>query len=163
MTGIGVLADTHLEDFPGGVRLLDDLYRRHLEGVSLILHAGDMVNPDIFSVFEGIPVYTVRGNMDPCVPGVPLKRVVEVEGFRIGLIHGWGPAEGIENRVLKEFWGQTIDALVYGHSHYPANHRRSGVLFFNPGSATDKRRAEHCSIGVLEISDGIRGRIINIE
>ncbi|NIY15820.1 MAG: hypothetical protein GWM98_13445, partial [Nitrospinaceae bacterium] len=90
----------------------------------------------------------VRGNMDPFVQGVPVKRVIEFAGHRIGLIHGWGPPEGLENRLLKEFCGENLDALVYGHSHYPANHECNGMLFFNPGSVTDKRRADHCSVGV---------------
>jgi putative phosphoesterase len=162
MKKIGVLADTHFHDLQRGITFLDDLYRRFFQDVSLILHAGDMVNPDIFMAFEGIPVYSVRGNMDPYVQGVPIKRVVTVDQYRIGIIHGWGSPEGLENRILKEFCGQNLDALVYGHSHYPANHIRNGLLFFNPGSATDKRRADHCSVGILEIGDGISGKIIDI-
>ncbi|NIQ97867.1 MAG: YfcE family phosphodiesterase [Desulfuromonadales bacterium] len=163
MTRIGVLADTHLNDAKRGVALLDEIYTRYFRDVSLIIHAGDVVNHDIFWAFEGIPVYAVRGNMDPFVQGVPVKRVIEIAGHRIGLIHGWGSPDGLENRILKEFCGQNLDALVYGHSHYPANHVRNGMLFFNPGSVTDKRRAEHCSVGVLEIDEKIHGRIIDID
>lgn len=163
MTRIGILSDTHLDDPRKGLALLDDLYRNHFQGVSLILHAGDVINPDIFMAFEGVPVYAVRGNMDPYVDGIPLRRIVTVDGCRIGLVHGWGPSKGLESRILEEFGGQNLDALVYGHSHQPANHFRDGLLLFNPGSATDKRRAEHCSIGILEISDAIGGRIINLD
>lgn len=163
MTRIGILSDTHLDDLRKGLTLLDDLYKNHFQDVSLILHAGDVINPDVFMAFEGVPVYAVRGNMDPHADGIPLKRIVTVGEYRIGLIHGWGPPDGLENRILKEFDGQNLDALVYGHSHQSANHFRNGLLLFNPGSATDKRRAEHCSIGILEIGDAIRGRVINLD
>jgi len=163
MTKIGILSDTHLNDLQKGLTFLDDLFKRHFQDVSLILHAGDVINPDIFMAFEGIPVYPVRGNMDPYVQGIPQKRIVTVEGYRIGLIHGWGSPKGLENRLIQEFDEQGLDAIVYGHSHQPANHFQNGLLFFNPGSATDKRRAEHCSIGILEINDGIRGRVINLD
>ncbi|MFO7983747.1 MAG: metallophosphoesterase [Desulfuromonadales bacterium] len=163
MTRIGILSDTHLDDLRKGLTLLDDLYRNQFRDVSLILHAGDVVNPDIFMAFEGIPVYAVRGNMDPYVEGIPLRRIVTVDGYRIGLIHGWGPPEGLESRILREFGRQRLDALVYGHSHQPANHVMDGLLLFNPGSATEKRRAEYCSIGILEVSDAISGQIINLD
>lgn len=163
MRRIGVLADTHLENLKNGVSFLEEIHERFFRDCSLILHAGDVINPDIFIAFEGIPVYAVRGNMDPAVGDIPVKRVVGVGDHRIGLIHGWGAPKGIEKRVVREFDGQNLDVIVYGHSHYPANHVREGLLLFNPGSATQKRRAENCSVGILEISDGISGRIIEID
>jgi predicted phosphodiesterase len=92
---------------------------------------------------------------------VPVKRVIEVDGCRIGLIHGWGAAEGLVERVRQEFCDARLDALVFGHSHAPLCHREGGLLLFNPGSATDRRDMPYESIGVLEVADGlVQGRII---
>jgi hypothetical protein len=37
------------------------------------------------------------------------------------------------------------------------------VLFFNPGSPTQKRQAPWPSVGMLELSTSIDGRIIRLE
>jgi len=163
MIRIGVLSDTHFVDLKDGLVFLDSLLEKEFLGVDMILHAGDVVNPESLLAFEGIPLYVVRGNMDPPVTGVPVKRIVEAGGFRIGLIHGWGAAQDIEARVLKEFAGERLDCLVFGHSHNPVNVRRAGVLLFNPGSPTDRRWAPYHSVGILELGEGIEGHIVNIE
>jgi putative phosphoesterase len=99
--------------------------------------------------------------MDPAAPDLPLRRVVEFAGVRIGLIHGWGPPAGLVLRLRREFADLSVDCLVFGHSHVPLCQQEDGLLLFNPGSATDRRGQPHCSIGLLEVEDGaIRGRII---
>ncbi|MCK7482134.1 MAG: metallophosphoesterase family protein, partial [Candidatus Moduliflexus flocculans] len=51
--------------------------------------------------------------------------------------------------------------LVFGHSHVPMCQWHDGLLFFNPGSTTDRRGTTYESVGVLEIDNGmISGRII---
>lgn len=45
----------------------------------------------------------------------------------------------------------TVDAIVFGHSHSPFLEWREGILLFNPGSATDKRRELKYSMGLLKI------------
>jgi hypothetical protein len=67
---------------------------------------------------------------------------------------------GIENKLLKEVG--RVDCLVYGHTHRPANEVRDGILFFNPGSATDKRFASRNTIGILEVGEKINGKIIEL-
>lgn len=160
---IGVLSDTHLQDFKTGISFLQTLADRYFDGIEVILHAGDVVHPDVLFAFGDRTVHVVRGNMDPVTKGIPARKVIDVAGFRIGLIHGWGSPESLEDRVLREFQGEHLDCLVFGHSHYPVCRRRQGVLLFNPGSATDRRRAPFHSLGVLELGPlGIEGRIIEI-
>ena len=60
--------------------------------------------------------------MDPFVAGVPVKKVIDIQGFIVGLIHGWGAPQGIEERIEGEFVDTTLDCLVYGHSHEPVCH-----------------------------------------
>ena len=57
-----------------------------------------------------------------------------------------------------------VDCIVYGHSHCPANHIREGVLFFNPGTAFDRRHAVSNTVGILEVGEeAITGRIVAID
>lgn len=160
---IGVLSDTHLPDTGDARAFLLDLVESVLAPVDLILHAGDLVAPDLLSVFDAYPFHAVRGNMDPVTAGVPLKKVINVGGLTIGMIHGWGPPRGLEDRIYADFSSVSLDCLVYGHSHRPACHQRDGVLFFNPGSAMDKRCMGYHSVGLLEIGDDIQGTIIRLD
>jgi len=160
---IGVLADTHLADTIEAREYLLGLIEDVLAPVDMILHAGDLVAPDLLDIFDEYPLHAVRGNMDPASPGVPIRKVIDVAGFKIGLIHGWGAPDGLEERIYAEFSSDSLDCLVYGHSHQPACHRREGVLYFNPGSATDRRNMPYHSVGLLEIGIDIRGTIIRLD
>jgi putative phosphoesterase len=152
------LADTEeARDFLRG------LVENVLAPVDMILHAGDLVDPALLEVFAAYSVHAVRGNMDPSSPEIPLKKVIDIEGFKIGLIHGWGPVAGIEERIYREFSPLPIDCLVYGHSHVPVCHERHGIQFFNPGSATDRRNMSCHTVGLLEIDKKIRGTIIRLD
>lgn len=160
---IGVLSDTHLPDSVEAHEFLLDIVENVLAPVDMILHAGDLVSPDLHDVFSEYPFHIVRGNMDPAARGVPHKKVINVEGYSIGLIHGWGPSDGLEERVYGEFSAVSLDCLVYGHSHTPACHYRDGILFFNPGSPTDRRGMAFHSVGLLEIDTEVRGTIIRLD
>lgn len=160
---IGVLSDTHIGDAWLSDSFIKTLEREHFADVDLILHAGDLVDPDILTLFTACPVLAVCGNMDPPGSGLPMRRVIETGPFRIGLIHGWGPPGGLEQRLLREFIPDDIDCLVYGHSHKSACHQREGQLLFNPGSATDRRGEPFHSVGLLDVNDTIQGRIIALD
>ncbi|MBN1613536.1 MAG: metallophosphoesterase family protein [Deltaproteobacteria bacterium] len=156
---IGVISDTHLTGYSERLQHLID---RHFADVEMILHAGDLVDLAVLSMFGTRDVRAVSGNMDP--PSVrevlPEWMVLELGGLRIGLVHGWGSPAGMENRLLRVF--DRVDCLVFGHSHQPMNRLRDGVLLFNPGSATDRRFASRNSLGILNISGGISGEIIEL-
>jgi len=154
---IGVISDTHLNRISGELR---DIFAKYLAETDMILHAGDIVSVTILDYLAERPVHAVFGNMDPfeVQRRLPGKTVVEAEGFRIGLIHGWGPSAGLEDRIAEEFSG--VDAIVYGHSHQAVNHLKNGVLYFNPGTATGYSSSGLHSIGLLELGDTIAGRII---
>jgi putative phosphoesterase len=157
---IGVISDTHLAGYDEGLkRLLND----HFLDVDLILHAGDLVDIGVLDIFAGKDVRAVCGNMDP--PSVrrmlPERLIFNLNNFTIALIHGWGMPFGIENKLLKEIG--RVDCLIYGHTHRAANVVRDGVLFFNPGSATDRRFATLNTVGILEVGKGIKGEIIELQ
>jgi uncharacterized protein len=149
VTRVGVVSDTHcpefLERLPGGIAEL-------LEGVDLILHAGDIGSLDTLAELARIaPVKAVRGDHDRGLE-LPERRVVEVGGRRIGLLHGnrshlfeepatfagtvslghWWPTNGLHRHLLRSFPG--ADAVVYGHTHSATAQRVGGTLLFNPGA-----------------------------
>jgi predicted phosphodiesterase len=45
--------------------------------------------------------------------------------------------------------------VVFGHSHEPVDvEGDEGQRLFNPGSATQRRRQPHPTMGLLELADG---------
>ncbi len=157
---IGVISDTHLAAPDGR---LEKIAKDHFQGVELILHAGDIVDIRVLEAFGDTRVCAVCGNMDGASVRdmFPEKRVLEVEGWRIGLIHGWGSPSGLEERIIREF--EDVACIVYGHSHRPNNEVRDGVLLFNPGSPTDNRFAQGNSVGILDVGESIVGTVVNLD
>ncbi len=159
---IGVLSDTHLREPTGELERALEV----MGDVELIVHCGDIVSLDVIEFLEKkAPVKAVCGNMDP--PEVskvlPKKLVFEVEGIKIGITHGYGAPWGIEERVRQVFSGEDLDVIVFGHTHNPVNQKIKGILFFNPGSPTDKFYAQENTLGVLEVEKGrVEGRIIKL-
>ena len=157
---IFVISDTHIPRTSGDLlpRIYDEIKK-----CDMIFHAGDFVEKVFFDKLAKFKTtYAVFGNMDSVeLKGMlSQKEVIEVGKFKIGLIHGWGPPDRIEENIKNEFGA--IDAIVFGHTHTPTNEVKNGILFFNPGSPTDKAFAPYNSYGILEIDDKISGEIIKI-
>jgi putative phosphoesterase len=159
MVTLGVISDTHLKAVSSE---LVDIYENYLSDVEMILHAGDLVSLEIADYLSQKPLHVVQGNMDAMDvrERFPTKTIIEIHGFRLGLIHGWGSPLGIERRIRSEF--NDVHAIIYGHSHRPSNHADEGILFFNPGTATGFRIAGSNSIGILDIANAIKGTIIPV-
>lgn len=157
MIRIGVISDTHLHEV---TQQLEEIYDKYLSQKDIILHAGDFVSPEVIDFLSRKTFHGVHGNMDPSEIKelLPRKKVLELGSYRLGLIHGWGPSGGLEERIWPEF--HDVDVIVYGHSHHEANQIREGVLLFNPGTATGYSSASRHTIGMLELSDTIQGEII---
>ena len=94
-----------------------------------------------------------------CQSGGP----VDVKGgVTIGLMHGWGDPQGLEGRIAEAFKEESPHAVIYGHSHAPAVRQKGGILFFNPGTPTDKRFARSNTMGVLTLGQTIHAEIITL-
>jgi len=156
-----VLSDTHV---PGRARRLPRPVYEALAQADAILHAGDLDSEDVLDELAAFaPVYAVAGNVDP--PEVwrrlPRRLLVELAGYRVGLIHG----DGADRRRAADLAAAAFpgaDAVVFGHTHRPLLERRGNLLLFNPGSATDRRGEPRCSFGWLHLEDGF-GRVLRAE
>lgn len=146
---VGVVSDTHSPEF------LDKLPARLfevLEGVDLILHAGDVNSEETLAALGRLaPVQAVRGDHDGSLVNLPPLREVTVEGKRIVVVHGqrsrwleepntllwtlslgyFRPHRGLPRALRRRF--PHADAIVYGHTHRPRAETIDGVLLFNPG------------------------------
>ena len=69
------------------------------------------------------PVAAVCGNCDDesLVAHLPVERVVDAAGARIGMVHDSGPADGRARRLRARF--PACHAVVFGHSHLPVIER----------------------------------------
>ena len=137
----------------------------YLESADHILHAGDVCDPVLLDELAALaPVTAVLGNCD----GLDVRHWgavdaahVELGGIRIGMVHDSGAREGRRRRMRKLFPDARV--VVFGHSHIPWNEDEDGLLLFNPGSATWKRRAAFTSMGLLWINDGeVEGEIFPV-
>jgi uncharacterized protein len=145
---IGVVADTHVGEH---LCSLPPEIAEILEGVDLILHAGDL---NVRSVLDDLgrvaPVVAVRGNHDRALGDLPRDLLVRIGGRRIGLTHGARtaavelPAAALSlvggrpvllgfDRAMRGRFGD-VDCVVTGHLHMPIHRVVRGVLHFSPGA-----------------------------
>jgi uncharacterized protein len=160
---IGVIADTHIAD---PRQTIPREVLQAFDGVACILHAGDILLQSVLDTLAAIaPVHAVYGNCDPPVLSwrLPDRLVLDLEGTRIGLTHGHlGNGATTPQRALAYFRETAgLHAVVFGHSHDPHNELHNGILLFNPGSPTQRRRQLYPSFGLLDISQaGCSGEIV---
>ena len=151
---IGIISDTHIS---GRDRELPVELLGAFKGCDLILHAGDLVDMAVIDTLKEISeVEAVYGNMDSLKVRSKLrdKKILKVDGKKLCLMHGCGNPDKLTQMLKNEFFAQRPDIIVFGHSHVPMNKYIDGVLFFNPGSATDTIFAPYRSYGIIEINKG---------
>ena len=157
---IGILSDTHLFR-------ATDTFRKQVatcfHGVSIILHAGDLTDLSVLEVFGKKKIYAVHGNM--CHGSVrnslPEKQIISVEGFRIGLTHGSGIHNHIEDHLIRLF--DDVDCIVSGHTHRAGCHQLYGILFINPGSFLGSSRyGAPGTYAILEVGETLNCQILEV-
>jgi putative phosphoesterase len=138
MTRVGVLSDTH--------GLLRPEVLKQLQGVDLIIHAGDIGSETIIPELETIaPVYAVRGNVDngAWAYKFPLSNALEVEQVFIYVYHGH-----LEPDVDPR---KNFQVVISGHTHEPLLEQQGDILYLNPGSAGHKRFSLPVSMAELTV------------
>jgi uncharacterized protein len=158
MLKIGVISDTHLDRVPDEFK---DIMKRVFHDVDMIIHSGDMTSRAVYDYLSNWGLKAVRGNMDDfdLRDILPEKRVEEIGGKRIGIIHGRGSPYGLSNFVFKEF--QDVDIIIFGHSHVPFHMKTGNVEMFNPGSFKGFS-GQAGTVGLIEIGEEVSFKHIEI-
>ena len=160
---IGVISDTHIPDRAIEIpqKILEDF-----KNVDMIIHAGDLVELSVLDKLKSAckEVKAVWGNMDPneVRKEIPEKEIIAVANYKIGVMHGYGNPANLIQIMSKEFKDSGVNIIVFGHSHSPLNNTKAGILFFNPGSPTDRIFSPYNSYGIIEINDKIDARIVRL-
>jgi uncharacterized protein len=148
VTRVGVLSDTH--------GLLRPEVLEQLQGVDLIIHAGDMGSEAIIPELGKIaPAYAVRGNVDngAWARKYPLSNTLELGQVFIYVYHGHLELD-LDPR-------KSFQVMISGHTHVPLLEQRGEVLYLNPGSAGYKRFSLPVSMGELTIDgSNVSARLI---
>ncbi len=135
---VGIISDTH--------GLLREEALEFLTGSDLIIHAGDVGDPNILDALKRLAtVVAVRGNIDDSEPLslLPSTAILEAGASTIYVLHR------LQDLDLDPVSAQ-IDIVISGHSHKPSLYTKSGVLYLNPGSAGPKRFHLPTSLALLE-------------
>jgi putative phosphoesterase len=149
---VGVISDTHGLLRPEAIGAL--------RGTDLIIHAGDVGNPELIEELSGVaPTFVVRGNIDKAhwATALPMTEVVEVGGLLFYVLHeisqlDFDPAAA------------GFAAVVFGHSHVPSIETRQGVLFLNPGSAGPRRFKLPVAVARVRVSgQRIESEIVQLQ
>jgi putative phosphoesterase len=151
---VGLISDTHGLVRPEIARVFD--------GVSRILHAGDVGGRAVLRALEAIaPVDAVFGNVDDADdPALARERVVTIDGVTIHVSHGHELGGPTPELVLARYAG---DIVMFGHTHRAILTRTNGRIAVNPGAAGPRRFDIQPSVALLTIDGGTPGiRIISL-
>jgi uncharacterized protein len=169
---VGVVSDTH--------GYFDPRLKELFSGVAAILHAGDVGSEEVLDELSQIaPVHAVMGNVDPDSLRLPLSRTVNFENTQVEIRHALPiPQTELEKWSDTQLLGKMHPArrdaflrglepgtrvVVFGHSHQPCLLTIGNTLFFNPGSAGNKRFSLPRCCGMLEVFPrGVRGSMISL-
>lgn len=178
---IGLISDTLV---PSVVKQPPSQIVHAFAGVDLILHAGDITGVECLDWLERIaPVVAIE--LGPAAilsdPRVTERRVVDVEGYAIGLTYdlmipgtGFQPTPGLiaakfppERSLpaaLQLLFGRPVDIVVSGHTSRSMVEEHQGILFINPGSPSfPNQTVKLGTVGILEITPaGREPRIVNL-
>jgi putative phosphoesterase len=140
---VGLISDTH-----GLVR--PDVFTA-LDGVHLILHAGDVGENVLEELAAIAPVEAVYGNTDP-TDDPRLKQSIERElgGLRVHVSHGHELGSPTPARLAAKY---DADVIVYGHTHQQKIVEVDRRLIVNPGAAGPRRFRLRPSVAVLTIEE----------
>ena len=136
---IGLISDTD--------GLLRPEALRALEGSDLIVHAGDVGDPEILQALKTLaPVFAVRGNVDtdPWAQALPETEVIETDPVTIYVLHD-------VHTLDLDPAAAGFHIVVSGHSHKLARAEKGGVLFINPGSAGPRRFDLPVTVALLHV------------
>jgi putative phosphoesterase len=134
---IGIVSDTH-GNHRAVIRALAELRQR---GVTIVLHCGDIDDPETVVLFRGFTTHFVFGNCD--IDKGALRAAIadigatlhehfgsiELEGVKLAFTHG------DDQRLMRDVERSGYyDFLFYGHTHQAEAHQSGPTRVFNPGA-----------------------------
>jgi uncharacterized protein len=141
---IGLISDTH--------SLMRAEALAALDGVEMILHAGDVGSASVLRELRGIaPVHAVYGNVDDPAMGLPQRVDLVLDGLRVHVSHGHELGSPRPDNLVERY---AADVIVFGHTHKPVVERRGTTLVVNPGAAGPRRFNLQPSVALLQIEHG---------
>ena len=162
MVKIGILSDTHISE--AGPAFLDRT-KKAFSKCDIIVHAGDLTDVGILSVFGSKKVYAVAGNCCNIRTQQSLPHVAtfEVLGKLFVVSHGAdGPRHNIEDRLFDAY--PEADCIIYGHTHIAVCHHIADTHYINPGSfkSTGTFGAQG-TYAIVKVNDtGITAKILEL-
>ena len=168
---IGLISDTHIP--VAAPRLWPQVFEV-FQGVDLIMHAGDLMVPEVIDWLEEVaPVMAVSGNGDytgwqrsvpPEDPRLSESKVLAVDGpggeLRIGLVHDFQlpevPPLRTVDGLMQHYFGGPVNVIVRGSTHAAEITTVKRVLIVNPGSPMfpNHQSTRLGTVGFLDIEDG---------
>lgn len=147
MVRVGALSDTH-----GDLQAAAAAVAR-MGSVAMILHAGDHYR-DARELARRVkvPVQMVVGNCDLQSSG-PSELVVVADRARILLTHGHSYRVKQQlDALVDRARALSVNAVVFGHTHFAEEFRHGGILFVNPGCLSQARsRDGRRTFAVIEV------------
>ncbi|MBC8997276.1 metallophosphoesterase family protein [Pseudomonas sp. N40(2020)] len=130
-----------------------------LQGCDLIIHAGDIGNPEILDQLSEIaPLHAVRGNNDlnlPWAADLPDYLTFDLNGWQTLLTHDIADVPTDLDSHVKR--------VITGHSHKPCIEWRGDRLYLNPGSAGRRRFKLPVTLALLDVTpDALQPQIIHL-
>ncbi len=162
MITVGILSDTHLH---GITEEFKNNAQKAFADCDVIIHAGDLTEVSILSVFKGKTVHAVCGNCCNHLTrsALPETKQIVLGGYRIGICHGAGNRENIEDRMYTLF--ADMDCVVFGHTHISTITTIGDTLLINPGEFRNSSRYGAAgSYAILNIDQtGLRAAIHQLQ
>ncbi len=165
---VGIVSDSH-DNLPAIDRAVEKLRKA---GVNEVVHAGDIIAPFSLKKFKSFKLFAVFGNNDGerlllskvaadlgfTLSDQPL--VVEIDGYRIAVIHGVqgaGPTRAFAYSLARS---GDYDFVVYGHLHEAEVRKVGDVLVVNPGEVCGYLTGRS-TIAILDLEER-SARIVDI-
>ncbi len=159
---IGIISDNH--------GYLDPEVLEIFAGVTHIIHAGDVMDPEILTALRDVaPVTAVAGNLDSgaLAADLPREATGEIGGVRFVVSHK-------PRRLLKRLAAGKIsvgdagtrpDLVVWGHLHVPFAAWVDGALHLNPGTASSPDEEDDGpTVAIVEVTaNGLSARFIPLK
>ncbi len=141
-----VVSDTHRH-----FGALEKVYLLHRDA-DLFIHCGDGCGDvETFrAVYPTVPLIAVSGNCD-AGNSDPVQRVLELDGFRVLVVHGHRYAVKHGPEALFDFASAGgFDLVLFGHTHTPYCKRIGDLLLLNPGALAQRGNLCFATLDITE-------------